>query len=205
MLKVQTLPVGALATNCHLVFRKEELLCIIDPGGDAPEIAGALGVPASAKLRILLTHAHVDHISGLGGLAERFPSLEVWCRPEDGDMYYSEENALLPWLPAAENLPRLAERAPQIPGMEILALPGHTPGGAGFYFAEEKTLFAGDTLFAGSVGRTDLPGGDWDELQKSIRQTLFALPEDVAVHCGHGAPTTIGKEKHHNPYVAMEK
>lgn len=83
--------------------------------------------------------------------------------------------------------------------MEVLATPGHTPGGVSFYGG--GVLFCGDTLFWRSVGRCDLPGGNWDTLLSSIRTTLFSLPEDTAVYCGHGPETTIGEEKEQNPYL----
>ncbi|MBQ4336867.1 MAG: MBL fold metallo-hydrolase [Lentisphaeria bacterium] len=202
MLKIDVLPVGMIGTCCYLVHDDAgEFLCIIDPGGDADEIVQlASGIPAK-KRYILLTHAHVDHISGVGGVAKAFPDAKVWVHPADREMYASKDNALLPWLPAAKDLPEIMAETPQIPGMEILHLPGHTPGGAGFYFPADKVLFSGDTLFADSVGRTDLPGGNWEQLKKSITETIFALPEDVKVCCGHGPATSVGHEKKHNPYL----
>ncbi len=200
MLKFNTLPVGVIGTNCYLVYNDvTRVLAVIDPGGDAGRIAGAAKEFPAEHIHVLLTHAHVDHISGLGELAGLLKLDSVWCRAEDAELYSSPANALEPWLPAAKALPRLAGSPPEIDGMEILPIPGHTAGGAGFYFPAEKWLFSGDTLFAGSVGRTDL-GGNWDELHKSITETLFPLPEDVQVHCGHGPSTTIGIEKKSNPY-----
>ena len=202
MLKVRTFPVGAIATNCYLVFDDAaKSLCVIDPGGDGEFIAGAAREFAPEKTQILLTHAHVDHISGIGELLKLLPGTPVWVHPDDLDMYRSPENALEPWLPAARGLPEPAVGTPEFPGMKILHLPGHTPGGVGYYFAAEKMLFSGDTLFAGSVGRTDLPGGDWNTLKNAIEQTLFALPDDVRVFCGHGPATSVGREKNSNPYL----
>ena len=202
MLNVKVLPVGAIGTNCCLVYDDAaKLLCIIDPGGDGAQIADAARSFAPERMQILLTHAHVDHISGIGELVKELPGTPVWVHPDDRGMYLSPDNALEPWLPAAKGLPIPQEQVPEVPGMKILPLPGHTPGGVGYYFAAEKMLFSGDTLFAGSVGRTDLPGGDWDTLLRSISQTLFALPDDVQVFCGHGPATTIGSEKHGNPYL----
>lgn len=202
MLKVRTLPVGAIATNCYLVFDDvSQSLCIIDPGAEGKLIAAAAREFAPRKMQILLTHAHVDHISGIGELVKELPGTPVWVHPGDLELYLSPDNALEPYLPAAQGLPDPEAKTPEFPGMKILHLPGHTPGGVGYYFAAEKMLFSGDTLFDGSVGRTDLPGGDWDTLKNAIKQTLFALPEDVRVFCGHGPSTTVGKEKHGNPYL----
>ena len=202
MLKIDVLPVGVIGTCCYLVHDDTgEFLCMIDPGGDAEDIVkAASGIPAK-KRYILLTHAHVDHISGVGGVAKAFPDAAVWVHPADREMYASKDNALLPWLPAAKDLPAISAEVPQVPGMEILDLPGHTPGGAGFYFPADNVLFAGDTIFADSVGRTDLPGGNWDQLKNSIMQNIFTLPEDVLIYCGHGPSTSVGHEKKHNPYL----
>ncbi len=202
MLKIDVLAVGVIGTCCYLVHDDAgEFLCMIDPGGDAEEVVNAASQIQAKKRFILLTHAHVDHISGVGGVAKAFPDAAVWVHPADREMYASPSNALLPWLPAAKDLPEISAETPQVPGMEIISLPGHTPGGAGFYFPADKVLFSGDTLFADSVGRTDLPGGDWDQLKNSIEQKIFTLPEDVKVYCGHGPATSVGHEKKHNPYL----
>jgi glyoxylase-like metal-dependent hydrolase (beta-lactamase superfamily II) len=202
MLKFDVLPVGVIGTCCYLVHDDAgEFLCMIDPGGDADEIVRIASQIPAKKRYILLTHAHVDHISGVGGVAKAFPDAAVWVHPADREMYASKDNALLPWLPAAEDLPEICTETPSVPGMEILHLPGHTQGGAGFYFPADKVLFAGDTIFADSVGRTDLPGGDWDQLKASILQKIFTLPEDVKICCGHGPATSVGHEKKHNPYL----
>ena len=117
-------------------------------------------------------------------------------------MYQSPANALPPWFPAAEDLPEVTGFDP-VTNCRIIDLPGHTPGGSGFLFDDgrNKFLLVGDTLFCGSIGRTDLPGGDYATLIASITENLLNLPEDLTVYPGHGGETTIGFEKKHNPYI----
>jgi glyoxylase-like metal-dependent hydrolase (beta-lactamase superfamily II) len=117
-------------------------------------------------------------------------------------MYMSKDNALEPYFPPANDLPLVAE-FDKITNCTVILLPGHTRGGSGFLFddGKEKFLIVGDTLFAGSIGRTDLYGGDYAQLMKSITEKLLILPDDLTVYPGHGGETTIGFEKKHNPYL----
>ena len=116
-------------------------------------------------------------------------------------MYASPANCFPPYLPAAENLLTPSEWPPQTPDFEILHTPGHTPGGVCYYFREYNALFAGDTLFRASVGRTDFPGGDTATLMESISGRLMTLPDSLEIYPGHGYPSTIGFEKQNNPYL----
>ncbi len=196
--------VGVFETNCYFVYpKKEGTLYIIDPGGDEEKLLETLATFHDVKqYQILLTHAHVDHISGAGAVAKKKGLSSVYLHPADLPLYNSPENALLPYLPPAKNLPP-AHWAPEMTDFTIITTPGHTPGGVCYYFESLNALFSGDTLFSGSVGRTDLPGGDYDSLMKSIRQKLMILPEKLAVFPGHGEQTTIGIEKSFNPYLAQ--
>ncbi len=115
-------------------------------------------------------------------------------------MYKSPENHILPYLPPVADLPKTTA-VWDVPGVKLLLTPGHSKGGSCFYFADEKFVISGDTLFAGSVGRTDLPGGSFAELEKSIRKELLTLPADTVVYPGHGPRTTVGEEKRSNPYL----
>ncbi len=195
--------VGIFETNCYFVYPKEAgTLYIIDPGGDPEKLLEtAASFRNVAQYRILLTHAHVDHISGAGEVAGKLGIPAVFLHPADLDLYRSPENALLPYLPPAQNLPP-TQWPPDMEDFTILTTPGHTPGGVCYYFQSMNALFSGDTLFSGSVGRTDLPGGDYDSLMRSIHEKLLVLPEKLAVFPGHGDQTTIGIEKSFNPYLA---
>lgn len=205
---VRSLAVGPFEMNCWIVgdpVSREGL--IIDPGD---EIDDLLAIVAEEKLRlkwILNTHAHIDHVAGVAEFKQR-TGLPFHLHPEDGF-----------WLPL---LPKQAAqfglRVPKVPQVDaalhegdrfqigtiearVIHVPGHSPGHVCFHFPSERQLFCGDVLFAGSIGRTDLPGGDHDLLLAGIRAKLFPLGDDVQVHPGHGPDTTIGEERRHNPYV----
>ncbi len=199
---IQRLSVGLLETNCYLVRPENSgILFIVDPGGAPEQIADAAEAMEDCEKRvILLTHAHVDHISGIPLLMERLNISGVYLPPGDQFLYRSPENAILPYIPAAENLPDV-KWPPAFPGIECIPCPGHTPGGVSYFFQSMNAIFTGDTLFRASVGRTDLPGGDSDALMSSIRENLMSLPDSLIVYPGHGPATTIGEERRQNPYL----
>jgi glyoxylase-like metal-dependent hydrolase (beta-lactamase superfamily II) len=202
-MELKIMPLGAFATNSFLVFMAEtEELFIIDPADEADVIIAEAKKFPFKTARILLTHAHIDHISAAGKVAEALNIGKVELAAGDHDMYMSKDNALEPYFPPANDLPLVAE-FDKITNCTVILLPGHTRGGSGFLFddGKEKFLIVGDTLFAGSIGRTDLYGGDYAQLMKSITEKLLILPDDLTVYPGHGGETTIGFEKKHNPYL----
>lgn len=203
---LQTLTVGPFGTNCYLVFReKSGELFIVDPADEGKKIVAAAKKHPFRSARILLTHAHVDHISAAGEVASALGIPAAELDPDDREMYRSPANAIPPYFPAATDLPPVKDFAPA-EGLTVLKLPGHTRGGSGFLFeeGEEKFLLSGDTLFCASVGRTDLYGGNYGELITSIREKLLTLPDDLEFYPGHGEPSTIGFEKRNNPYLNQE-
>ena len=203
-MRMATLSVGPIDENCYLVFcEAARRLYVIDPGAEPDRIVDAAArFTEFDEARILLTHAHVDHIGGVGEVARKLKVTRVMLDPADAGLYRSPYNEIPPILPAARDLPQTTDFAAD-GDFEVLRVPGHTPGGCAFLFADgaDRALFCGDTLFAGSVGRTDLPGGDWDTLLDSIRRELLPLPPETRVFPGHGGPTTIGGEKIRNPYL----
>ncbi|MDR0932182.1 MAG: MBL fold metallo-hydrolase [Victivallales bacterium] len=201
-MRIETIPVGVIQTNCYLVLPNQSTaLYIIDPGDDAQEIAKLAAQFNYQSCAVLLTHAHVDHIAALGELQRLLNPQYVFLRTPDHALYASRDNALLPWLPPAKNLPAITGRADER-DFSVISLPGHTPGGSGFLFpGNPAALFVGDTLFAGSIGRTDLPGGDTKALLDAICSHLLTLPDDLIVYPGHGPATTIGKERKNNPFL----
>lgn len=196
--------VGPIATNCYLVYLEDERrLFIIDPGADAPAILNeAARFPEAEKADILLTHAHVDHISAAYEVADALGIDTAMLDPADWEIYRSPYNEILPFMPAPEALPEVKDF--ETDGLfTVLGVPGHTPGGSAFFFDRGgcRALFCGDTLFAGSVGRSDLPGGDHETLINSIKTQLLPLPRLTPVFPGHGGATTIGRELVNNPYL----
>lgn len=201
--EVRTLAVGPLAVNCYLVWDgAARRAVVIDPGDEAEAIVDALAGAGLEAAAVLLTHAHVDHLRGVAGVAARWGA-PVYVHRADRALYRSPLNALQPWLPAAEGLPEPVTELPDCGGLEVVVLhtPGHTPGGVCFHLPKQRLVFSGDTLFRGGVGRTDLPGGNLEDLERSVRTVLYRLPPETRVLPGHGDPTTIGEERSSNPFV----
>ncbi|MFA5203624.1 MAG: MBL fold metallo-hydrolase [Lentisphaeria bacterium] len=203
-IQVLTLPVGMLEANCYLVWNPDTLdALLLDPGDEPGRIAKAVAERGLHPRAILLTHAHVDHIRAVSELARQW-AVPVCLAPADHPMYHSPQNALPPWMSAARDLPEpQAEPPPAPPGLEfrVLSTPGHSPGGVCYYFPAAGAAFTGDTLFCGSIGRADLPGGNADTLLHAIRNQLLTLPPETVIYPGHGQPSTIGEEAAHNPYL----
>ena len=197
-----TLVVGNIGVNCYLVpAPHSDRLYIIDPGDDADDVIAAAAEFPGRQAVILLTHAHVDHIGACGAVAKKLGIEKVCLNAADKPLYFSPENHLMPYLPPARNLPPVMDYFAQ-EDFSVIETPGHTPGSVCLWFKDYNTLFTGDTLFQGSVGRTDLPGGDYDTLMHSIKDKLMPLPEDLRIFPGHQYWSTIGREKKTNPYIS---
>ena len=191
--------VGLLDVNCYFVFiPQSETLYIIDPGSDADRVIEKANTYPHKQIFILLTHAHVDHISAVGAVSKKFDAT-VMLNSKELPLYNSPDNHIRPYVPPANDLPKTVDTI-ESDDFEIIETPGHTVGGRCFYFKELPALISGDTLFLSSIGRTDLPGGDTAVLLNSIKKGLFTLPNELKVYPGHGDSTTIGYEKTTNPY-----
>jgi hydroxyacylglutathione hydrolase len=184
---------------------------VIDPGDDADQLLAAVAQHDLSIVNILLTHAHLDHVTGVAA-AKRALGVPVWLHRADNFLYERvvEQGHMFGLRvepqPAIDNF--YEGEGPLRFGrytVRVLHTPGHCPGGVCLAVARDgeasATLFVGDTLFAGSIGRTDLPGGDLDTLLRSIREVLFAFPDDTVVWSGHGEVTTIGQERRSNPFL----
>lgn len=195
----QILQVGTFEVNCVLLAQHGRAW-IVDPGADVGRIVALLEKSALTPELILLTHAHFDHVGGVPDLQRHFPGLPVYIHPLDAQILAHPLNAFPPDYPPISE-PSNIRDCRDLEGVTVIETPGHTPGGCCYFFPEDKLLLSGDTLFAGSVGRTDFPGGDMPTLMKSLEK-LAALPDETLVIPGHGPQTTIGREKRGNPYFA---
>jgi hydroxyacylglutathione hydrolase len=204
----EVLPVGMLGCNCSVLGDETTRKAIvIDPGDDVSDIIAILERNRLTVTMIVITHAHIDHIGGAEKLRTH-TGAPVYMHEADKmlsdrlDMQASWLGVETPKDPGIDKPAREGDiiRAGSIEA-HVLHTPGHTPGSISLYLPLEKKVIAGDTLFQGSIGRTDLPGGDTAQIGRSIRAKLYTLPEDTIVFPGHGETTSIGEEKRHNPFV----
>jgi glyoxylase-like metal-dependent hydrolase (beta-lactamase superfamily II) len=205
---IKKLTVGPIMANCFIVGCNETReAAVVDPGDEANRILLAL---AEAKLivkQIINTHGHFDHV-GANKRMKAATGAPILIHALDAPMLSMLSRSAAAWGMSAEDSPspdRFLEEG-DIVGVgsirfQVIHTPGHTPGGVSLL--ADGCLFVGDTLFAGSVGRTDFPGGNFETLKSSIQEKLFALGDEVKVFTGHGAETTIGEEKRHNPFVGL--
>jgi glyoxylase-like metal-dependent hydrolase (beta-lactamase superfamily II) len=206
---VRMFTVGPVQENCYL-FRRDgsDRALIVDPGDESDKLLQAIDELGVELDGILLTHTHFDHVGAVAPVAEA-TGAEVWV-PEVEKPVLADIMSFVPW-PGfgpyesydAEHTLSGGEKL-DLAGFEIdvIFTPGHSPGHVTFSIPDEEVVFSGDVLFQGSVGRTDLPGGDWPTLLESIRTLVENLHEDTAVHPGHMGLTTLGAERASNPFLA---
>ena len=208
MIRVDYMVVGPVSTNCYFLVNEElREAVIVDPGENAKQIQGYLAENELTPVAILLTHGHFDHMMAAEALRDAY-GIKVYATAKEKELLNS----------AALNLAKGFIRADYTMDADIyckegdefylagctirvLETPGHTPGGCYYYIPSQNMMFSGDTLFYGSIGRTDFPGGSFKELSKSIKEKLYVLPAETICYSGHGEATRIGFEKEHNPYV----
>ena len=208
-MEVRSLTVGQVAENSY-IFRRDgsDRGLIIDPGEEAPRLLAAIDELGIELEAILLTHCHFDHIGAVTPVAEA-TGAPVYC-PKLEVPLLADIMAYVPW-PGfgpyesydADETVAGGEKL-ELAGFEIdvIFTPGHSPGHVTYAIADEDALFSGDVLFAGSVGRTDLPGGDWPTLERSIQSLLDGHPDETVVYPGHMGLTKIGAERAQNPFLA---
>lgn len=208
---IDTIVLGDFQTNCFCVRQNEKAkdCLIIDPGMEAAPLVQMLKKKKYNPVEVVLTHGHADHIGGVEMIRQHWPRVRVAIHKEDADMLASPDRNLslmagtMIQARTAEILLDSEDTDYQAAGLrfKLFHTPGHTPGGICLYAPDEEIIFVGDTLFAGSIGRTDFPGGNHRILIDMIRQKLLTLPEQTTVYTGHGPSTTIGIEKEANPFL----
>ncbi|OOF83395.1 MBL fold metallo-hydrolase [Rodentibacter ratti] len=207
-MNIEIIPVTPFQQNCSLIWDDEKNAAIVDPGGEAEKLIQQIEKFGVNLKAILLTHAHLDHVGAAEQIKQRF-NVEIWGSQEKDRFLFDSlpEQAERFGLPNIQSF--LPDRWLNEGGVisigdfrfDILHLPGHTPGHIGFIEQEKKVAFTGDVLFQGSVGRTDFPQGNYEQLISSIREKLFKLHDDTIIIAGHGPYTTIQREKATNPFL----
>ncbi|NUM81683.1 MBL fold metallo-hydrolase [bacterium] len=205
---IQTLTVGPFQENCYIIGDEiTKTGVIIDPGDEAEWIIETARKTGLQFKSVLNTHAHIDHIGAVNQIKNEFKIPFYLHQAELPVLQYAPQSAAMFGI-RLNSVPEvdvfydtnLTVELGQL-SIRLFFTPGHSPGSVSLYVPSEKVVFGGDVLFNGSIGRTDLPGGDFDTLIASIRTHLFTLPDDVIVYPGHGPETAIGHEKKYNPFL----
>lgn len=209
MMKIMYMVLGPFMTNTYILYNEETMEgLVVDPSFSPEQYIKAIEEKKIHLTSIFLTHAHVDHMAGMNELRKAFPEARMYMDKRDRPFLRDPERNLSYMFPT----PTLVGDADvwvkdgdeiETSGytFQVIDTSGHTPGGISFYLKKEGIVFTGDSLFQGSIGRTDFPGGSMKELTGSIRKNLFALPDSTVVLSGHGEQTTIGQEKRTNPFL----
>ena len=227
-MKIELITVGPFEVNCAIVWGEEKQALIIDPGYDAADIEAVLQANRLTVAAILLTHGHADHINALHELHAAHPA-PVYLHADDEKWAFGEENQIPPhypvptkpdteilhpenskhWKLLKQKLQGLENSKPvgaaDFQGLEVIETPGHTPGGVCYWFKDAGICFTGDTLFKGSCGRTDLPGGDARTLTASLGKLAETLPPETRIIAGHGDDTTVEHELATNFFLQQFK
>ncbi len=203
------LTLGPVQANCYILWNDQKEGLIIDPGSEGDRIIQELNALGVKPIAVLLTHAHFDHIGALDEVREKW-NLPVYLHKKEFDWLGDPQlngSSFFPMVKPVSVKPADHELRPGEElkvgsfSCKVLHTPGHSPGSVSFYFEESGIVVSGDALFMGSIGRTDLPGGNHDQLIKSIHDELLTLDEDTEVLSGHGPSTTIGEEMNTNPFL----
>lgn len=205
MVQIKKIVTGMIEENCYIIYDGQDAL-VVDPGDETSKIKNEIEELNVRPLAVILTHAHYDHIGALEDIRTDY-SIPVYLSEQEQDWLDNPQKNL-----SVFSTHKITARPPEYlfePEEEVTigpftftvrATPGHSPGGVSFLFQEDKIAVVGDALFKGGIGRTDLPGSEPEKLVPSIERELFSLPDDTRVFSGHGSETTIGHEKHTNPY-----
>lgn len=207
-MKIEIFVTGIISTNCYMVYNEDtKEAVVVDPAGVPKKMIAFIEENGLKIKAVLLTHAHFDHIMGLDRLTELYGKMPVYVEESDLELLNEpEKNESTVYTAGYSYNGGDVIRDKDILHLigydfEVIHTPGHTAGGVCYYVASEKVLFSGDTLFHGSVGRSDFATSSTSDLIRSIKEKLFLLPDETIVYPGHMGATTIGDEKHNNPYI----
>jgi glyoxylase-like metal-dependent hydrolase (beta-lactamase superfamily II) len=206
---VRTFTGGGFGQNAYLtVCEPSRAAAVIDPGAAAAGMVDAILADELDLSAIFLTHAHIDHVEGVVTIRERFPDVPIWLHPDARLMYQRapQQAAMFGLRMPAQPEPthELAHGQRLEVGtctLDVRSAPGHAPGHVILVATDRSFALVGDVVFHGSIGRTDLPGGDFATLMKSIRDEVLTLPDTTVLYSGHGPPTTVGEERATNPFL----
>jgi hydroxyacylglutathione hydrolase len=209
-MEIRTFVSPGFGQNAYLVRQSgQDEAIAIDPGGEADAMADAAQAAGARIAAIVLTHAHLDHVEGVGRLVER-TGAPVWLHSGDRLLYDNAAAQAAMFGLRAPRLPppdhELTPGALEVAGLsfEVRHVPGHSPGHVMLYARDAGCAFAGDVIFEGSIGRTDLPGGDFNTLIRAIREQVLTLPDETVLYVGHGPSTTVGHERATNPFLIAQ-
>ena len=212
MLKIKEFTLGPVQTNTYLIAdARSGTAAVIDPAWDGKKILSAAKEEGWRISHLIYTHAHFDHIGGAAEIGNNYNPTplvalhqgdhELWKAGGGGNYFgFNIDPGPEPGIELADQ--QILELGDV--NIKVLFTPGHTPGHCAFYIASDSVLFSGDLIFQGSVGRTDLPGGNFDTLIQSIHKQVFTLPDETRILSGHGPETTVGWEKLNNPFVSQD-
>ncbi len=213
MITVQFFTFSPLTENTYILYNDTGDALIIDPGcyfnEEKQKLQNYIEIKQLQPVQLINTHCHLDHVFGNKWVSEKY-GLELFIHPnEERVLAFASESGRMYGIPfenyrgklhflQEHDIVKIGEDE-----LKVLLTPGHSPGSICFYCEKQQFIIGGDVLFNESIGRTDLPGGNYETLLESIREKLFVLPDDVIVYPGHGVPTTIGHEKKYNPFLNM--
>jgi len=207
--EIRTFTGGGFGENAYLAICESSKACVaVDPGSAAPTLAAAIEADGLDLQAILLTHAHLDHIEGVNDVRAIAPDVPIWIHPDDLGLYRGVQRQAAMFGLRADAQPEPTDML--VPGepyrfgecsFDVRFTPGHAPGHVIFVSADDGICLVGDVVFQGSIGRTDLPGGDFQTLMASIRNEVLTLDDAIVLYPGHGPPTTVGHERVGNPFL----
>jgi glyoxylase-like metal-dependent hydrolase (beta-lactamase superfamily II) len=207
--QIRTFTGGGFGENAYLAVCEETGACVaVDPGSGAPMLVRTVEAEGFDLEAVLLTHAHLDHIEGVSDVHAAHPDVPIWLHPDDLALYRGVQRQAAMFGLSVDAQPEPTDEL--IPGetvgfglcsFDIAFAPGHAPGHVIFVSTPHSIALVGDVVFQGSIGRTDLPGGDFQTLMASIRREILSLPDETMLYPGHGPATTVGQERVSNPFL----